>query len=70
MSQLLEAAEYLTIPELLHVLGKKLGVECTKLQKYNPPAASITSLEVEVSNPSSIQRLDLGSDRNRSDKKS
>jgi len=50
----LEAACDLSIPELLRVLNEKLGLEHTRLRKYHPPpAVSTTSLEAEVSLPSS-----------------
>jgi len=49
----LEAARDLSIPELLRVLNEKLGLEHTMLRKCHPPAVSTTSLEVEVSAPSS-----------------
>jgi len=52
----LEAARDLSIPELLRVLNGKLGLEQTRLRKYHPPPAfSTTSLEAEVSVPSSAR---------------
>lgn len=52
----LEAALSLSIPELLQVLNKKLVLECTRVQEIRIPsgAASVTTLEAEVSHDESI----------------
>ena len=45
-----ETARDLSIPDLLRLLNKKLGLECTRLQETPPPPLVVTaSLESEVS---------------------
>ena len=45
----LEAARKLSIPELLHVLGEKLGLEYSRIQKTSLPLSVLVgSLELEV----------------------
>ena len=50
----LETARNLSIPDLLDVVNEKLDLECVKLREIRlPPIAWATSMEREVSEPSS-----------------
>ena len=58
----LEAVQNLSIPDLLRALNERLGLECTRLQKYYPPVVHTASLRTEVSKPvSSVSVSDGGS---------
>jgi hypothetical protein len=49
-----EAILNLSIPDLIHMLDERLGLECAKLQDTSlPPAMGSASLEAEVSEPRS-----------------
>ena len=57
-----DAALNPSVPELLHALNEKLGLECTKAREIRlpPVPASITSLEAEVSIPRSTHPGERG----------
>ena len=55
-----EAAHNLSVPDLLRLLKKKLGLEHTRLREGSfSPAVSTASLEAEVSSPSNVVTWDV-----------
>ena len=54
------AARDLSVPDLLHLLNEKIGLECASLRGISlPPALSTASLESEVSPPRRTRRRGL-----------